>query len=55
MEAIEQDVEIHRSVNDTNEALRVRLSGQALHALRPVAGELQRLVVQRSNAKLADR
>jgi len=47
VETIEHEVEIHRSVNDTNEALRIRLSGRALPEFRPVAGELQRLVVQR--------
>jgi hypothetical protein len=43
----EEDVVVRRSVNDANEGLRMRLSGRALPDLRPVAGELQRLVVQR--------
>jgi hypothetical protein len=48
MEPFEDDIEVRRAViNDANEALRLRLSGRTLPALRPVAGELQRLVLQR--------
>jgi hypothetical protein len=47
METFEDDIGARRSVNDMNEALRLRLSGRTLPALRPVAGELQLLVLQR--------
>ena len=47
METNGDDVRVRRSVNDANEGLRIRLAGRLLPALRPVAPELQSLVVRR--------
>jgi hypothetical protein len=47
MEATRDDIEVRKSVNDSNEGLRRRLSGLALPDPRPEVAELQLLVIER--------
>lgn len=47
MATLGDDIPIRRSVNDPNEALRIRLSGRALPSPVPMDAELRRIVTHR--------
>jgi hypothetical protein len=51
MGTIPNDIVVRRSVNDSNEGLRVRLSGQPLPERRTMESDLQRLVLLRLDPK----
>jgi len=47
MSSIESGIPVRTSVNDTNEGLRIRLSGRPLPEPLPIEAELRKLVFRR--------